>query len=37
MEIEDKVKELVNEWDKDGLKELCKSLLSKNKVTPEEL
>jgi len=37
MEIKDKVKEFVNEWDKEGLKELCKSLLSKNEATPEEL
>ncbi|MFX0041505.1 MAG: B12-binding domain-containing protein [Candidatus Hodarchaeota archaeon] len=37
MSIEDEIKDLVVEWKKEGLKELCKSLLEKKKATPEDL
>ena len=37
MSIEDKMKNLIVEWDEDRLKELCSSLLEENQSTPEEL
>ena len=37
MSIEDKIRNLVVEWDEHGLKELCSSLLCENKSSPEEL
>ena len=37
MSIEEKMSNLVVEWDEDGLKELCSSLLNENQSTPEEL
>jgi methylmalonyl-CoA mutase cobalamin-binding domain/chain len=37
MSIEEKMSNLVMEWDEDGLKELCRSLLNENQSTPEEL
>jgi len=37
MKIEEKIKELVIEWDEDGLKELCRSILESNEATPAEL
>lgn len=37
MTIEDKMKNLVVDWDEDGLKELCSSLLKENQTSAEEL
>ncbi len=37
MKMEEKIKELVIEWDEDGLKELCRSILESNEATPAEL
>jgi len=37
MSIEEKMKNLVVEWDEDGLKKLCSSLLDENQSTPEDL
>lgn len=37
MSIEDKIKNLVGEWDEDGLKEFCSSHLNQNQYSPEEL
>lgn len=37
MSIEEKIKELVVEWDKEGLKELCRSSLDKQEASPEKL
>ena len=37
MSIEENIKNLVMEWDEDGLKELCSSFLNTNQSTPEQL
>jgi methylmalonyl-CoA mutase cobalamin-binding domain/chain len=37
MTIEEKMKNLVVDWDEDGLKELCSSLLKENQTSAEEL
>ncbi|TFG12418.1 MAG: hypothetical protein EU535_06245 [Promethearchaeota archaeon] len=37
MSIEENMKNLVVEWDEDGLKKLCSSLLDENQSTPEDL
>lgn len=37
MSIEEKMRQFVEEWDKEGLKEMCKSLIDKGEVNPEEL
>ena len=37
MSIEEKIKNLVVEWDEEGLKDLCSSLLGENQSSPEEL
>ncbi len=37
MSIEDEMRQFVEEWDKEGLKEMCKSLIDKGKASPEEL
>ena len=37
MSIEEKMKNLVVEWDEDGLKKLCSSLLDEKQSTPEDL
>jgi methylmalonyl-CoA mutase cobalamin-binding domain/chain len=37
MSIEEDIKNLVMDWDEDGLRELCSSLLNKAQSTPEEL
>ncbi len=37
MTIEEKIKELIIEWNEDGLKELCRSILESNEATPAEL
>jgi len=37
MSIEEEIKQFVEEWDKEGLKEMCKSLIDKGEARPEEL
>jgi len=37
MSIEEKIKEAVAEWDEDGLKELCRSVMESEEATPEDL
>jgi len=37
MTLEEKIKELIIEWDEDSLKELCRSTLESNEATPAEL
>ncbi len=37
MTIEEQIKELIIEWNEDGLKELCRSTLESNEATPAEL
>ena len=37
MSIEEEMKQLVEEWDKEGLKKMCKSLIDKGEARPEEL
>ncbi len=37
MSLEEQVKELVEEWDEDGLKNLCRSVLDNQEATAEEL
>jgi len=37
MKLEQKIKEAVNEWDEDGLKEICRATLKNNDTTPVEL
>ncbi len=37
MSIEEKMRQFVEEWDKEGLKEMCKSLIDKGAINPEEL
>lgn len=37
MSLEEQVKELVEEWDEDGLKNLCRSVLDNREATAEEL
>jgi methylmalonyl-CoA mutase cobalamin-binding domain/chain len=37
MSIEENIKNLIMDWDEDGLRELCSSLLNKGQSTPEEL
>ena len=37
MALEEQVKELVEEWDEDGLKNLCRSVLDNQEATAEEL
>jgi methylmalonyl-CoA mutase cobalamin-binding domain/chain len=37
MSIEEKIKEAVAEWDEDGLKELCQSVVENEEATPEDL
>lgn len=37
MTLEEKSKEAVNEWDEDGLKEICRVALENNDATPVEL
>lgn len=37
MSIEEEIKQFVEEWDKEGLKEICKSLIDKGEARPEEL
>ncbi len=37
MTLEEKIKELIIEWDEDSLKELCRSTLENNEATPAEL
>jgi trimethylamine corrinoid protein len=37
MTLEEKIKELIIEWDEDSLKELCRSALESNEATPAEL
>jgi len=37
MTIEEQIKELIIEWDEDGLKEVCRSTLESNEATPAEL
>lgn len=37
MSIEEKIKGLVTDWDKEGLKQLCKSLLNNSEASPEKL
>ena len=37
MTIEEQIKELIIEWNEDGLKELCRSTLKSNEATPAEL
>jgi methylmalonyl-CoA mutase cobalamin-binding domain/chain len=37
MAIEEEIKELVIEWDKEGLKKLCQSLLKEKEASPEDL
>jgi len=37
MSLEEQVKELVEEWDEDGLKDLCRSVLDNREASAEEL
>ncbi len=37
MSIEDEMRQFVEEWDKEGLKAMCKSLIDKGEASPEEL
>ena len=37
MSLEEQVKELVEEWDEDGLKDLCRSVLDNQEASAEEL
>jgi methylmalonyl-CoA mutase cobalamin-binding domain/chain len=37
MSIEEKIKEMVVEWDKEGIKGFCKTLLDKKEANPEDL
>ncbi len=37
MSIEDEMRQFVEEWDKEGLKVMCKSLIDKGEASPEEL
>ncbi|MFX0019133.1 MAG: B12-binding domain-containing protein [Promethearchaeota archaeon] len=37
MSIEEEMKQFVEDWDKEGLKEMCKSLINKERASPEEL
>jgi methylmalonyl-CoA mutase cobalamin-binding domain/chain len=37
MSIEESIKNIVMDWDEDGLREFCSSLLNKGQSTPEEL
>lgn len=37
MSIEEEIKSLVADWDKEGLKQLCKSLLNNSEASPEKL
>ncbi len=37
MSLEEQIKELVEEWDEDGLKDLCRSVLDNQKASAEEL
>ncbi|MFX0179745.1 MAG: B12-binding domain-containing protein [Candidatus Hodarchaeota archaeon] len=37
MSIEEEMKQFVEDWDKEGLKEMCKSLIDKERASPEAL
>jgi len=37
MSIEEEMRQIVEEWDKEGLKIMCKSLIDKGEARPEEL
>jgi len=37
MSIEDEMRQFLEEWDKEGLKAMCKSLIDKGEASPEEL